>query len=1004
LYHALAGVVLAWTLGLAPAFAQTGQMFGELVGKVTDDQGGVLPGVTVTLSGPAVMGAPSTVSNAQGLYRFPAVNNGTYSLKFELAGFAPLVREGIVVPVRQTITVDAAMKLASLQETVVVSGASPTVDIENTKIGARLSKETLEAVPTSRTIFGSTTVLPGMTMGRQDPGGLNAATSTGMVAHGASTYNLNYYGVTADTPQNYGSMYYMDFGSAEEISVDTAAMGAEVGGGGGANINVVPKSGGNNFKGDAFYSVTGKGYWSGFTASNITDDLRAQGITDPTLQKLSDFNADAGGPFIKDRLWWFGSLRDYRTHENVAGFVTPAGCTPGSAGCDSNDFFSNLRNYTASGKYQINNNNQLSMFWTYNKKYQPNRNAGVNQPLAVSTLNQQSPKNLINGNYTSVFGSNTFLEVSASYFHMHWPSDWSDAFTSLPAAQQRPSTFNVTSGIYIDGPEPTGQRFRDSYRQQTNIGVTRYLDNWLGANHQLKMGFENWWTPTGTDGFNVFQDVRLRYTGATNCTPTVKTGCVPSQVFLYNTPLTQQTAMKNFAGFVQDRATLNRVTVNLGLRWSYYDGTIPAQSNGGAEWGSACAACNQSFPEIKTPYAWNTLAPRTGVVIKLTEDGKNVAKASYSRYFETMYTSEFNTINGNSINTGGVATYSWGGAFDANGRPVLGTLQSQFVAKSNTIDPNLKDPKNDEIMFAFQRELAPNWSMNVDWIQRWFRDMTTDQDCYGLPCSSVATTAYAANKVVSDPGPDNLVGTGDDRSMTFYNVLPQYVGKDTFYHTNCGNNVSIDCVDRYKAIEISVAKRMSNKWQMQASYVYSILDGVQTGINTNGTAVRSVFDFTNPNNLLDLGQGPGQGRGANDQPHAFKILGSYQAPWGVTVGANYQALSGLAYDRTLNVTFSQGTHQIAVDPRGTYRQDMLSLLSLRADKMFNLGMGHRAGVVFELHNALNSSAGQNSYGVLTQSFANQAAFDAAKLGTSYFGRVQEIVAPRVFKLGFKYQF
>ena len=261
----LAALAIVTTFGLAPAAAQTGQTFGELVGKITDDQSAVLPGVTVTLSGPAVMGTPTAVSGSTGMYRFPAVATGTYTLKFELGGFAPLVRSGIVVPVRQTITVDAQMKLATLQETVTVSGSSPTVDVENTKVGARLSQEILTAVPTSRTIFGSTTVLPGMTMARQDPGGLNAATSTGMVAHGASTYNLNYYGVTADTPQNYGSMYYMDFGSAEEVSVDTAAMGAEVGGGGGANINVIPKSGGNTVKGDGNYSITGKGYWSGFT-------------------------------------------------------------------------------------------------------------------------------------------------------------------------------------------------------------------------------------------------------------------------------------------------------------------------------------------------------------------------------------------------------------------------------------------------------------------------------------------------------------------------------------------------------------------------------------------------------------------------------------------------------------------------------------------------------------------------------------------------------------------
>jgi len=136
----LAALAIVSAFGLAPAAAQTGQTFGELVGKITDDQGGVLPGVTVTLSGPAVMGSPTAVTGTTGQYRFPAVNSGTYTLKFELTGFSPMVREGIVVPVRQTITVDAALKLASLQETVTVTGQSPTVDVENTKVGARLSQ------------------------------------------------------------------------------------------------------------------------------------------------------------------------------------------------------------------------------------------------------------------------------------------------------------------------------------------------------------------------------------------------------------------------------------------------------------------------------------------------------------------------------------------------------------------------------------------------------------------------------------------------------------------------------------------------------------------------------------------------------------------------------------------------------------------------------------------------------------------------------------------------
>jgi hypothetical protein len=988
--RALAVVAIVFAFGLTSAAAQTGQMFGELVGKVTDDQGGILPGVTVTLSGPAAMGTPTATTNASGLYRFPAVTNGTYTLKFELTGFAPLVREAIIVPVRQTITVDAQLKLASLQETVTVSGSSPTVDVENTKVGARLDQEILQAVPTSRTIFGSTTVLPGMTMARQDPGGLNAATSTGMTAHGAANYNLNYYGVTADTPANYGSMYYMDFGSAEEISVDTAAMGAEIGGGGGANINVVPKSGGNQVKGQVVESITGKGYWDSFTASNITPDLRAQGITDPTLRKLNDFNANAGGPFVKDRLWWFGSIRNYKTVE-----ATPNYTIVNDDGSLTNPFDSELRNYTLSSKYQVNKNNQLSAFWTYNKKFQPHRNAGTAQPVPQGTLKQQSPKNLFNGNWTSVMGQNTFLEVSSSYFHMHWPSTWSDEFNALPASEQHSSMFNIDSGIYIDGPEPTGQRFRDSYRQQTNIGLTRYIDGLLGASHQLKTGFENWWG-WGTDGFEIFNDTRLRVNGpAGTCNVTVKTGCVANEVWGWATPLTQRTRMRNFAAFVQDRLSYQRFTVNVGLRWSYYDGKIPEQTGGGGRWFPVT-----TYPEIDPGYNWNTLAPRTGIVWKITEDGRNVAKVSYSRYYEVMYIDEFESVNPNIISTatGSIPVkYAWQ---DTNGnlQPELNELTQtfRFTPRSNTIDANLRDPKNDEIMFAYQREVMSNVSFNVDWIQRWFNDQTVNQDCFGLPCDIVADTVYAPTRSVTDFGPDNIRSTPDDRPLTFYDVRPQYLGKDTFLHTNCGNNVAVNCTQRYKALELSVVKRMSNRWQMQGSYVWSRMDG------------DLALDFTDPNNRLDfVGRGAAAPQGATtspDQPHAFKLLGSYQAPFGISLGANFQALSGLTRDRNLSVAFAQGTANIRVEPRGAYRADTLSLLSVRADKSFRIHGPRRAAFIVELHNLLNSSAGQNSYGTVTRGNVSQAAFEASRLTTSYFGRVQEIVAPRVLKIGFRFDF
>ena len=945
-------VAVGFALSSAPLFAQTGQNFGELVGRVMDEQGAVLPGVTVTLKGPALMGASTAVTNERGMYRFPAVPSGTFTLTFELTGFSTLVHADIVVPVRQTVTVDSQLKVATVQETVTVQGDSPVVDVANAKVGERLDNKTLQSVPTSRTVFGSATILPGMVMVRQDPAGLNAATSTGMVAHGASNYNLNYFGVTADTPQNYGSMYYMDYNSAEEISVDTAAMGADIGGGGGANINIIPKSGSNQVKGSVFYSGTGRQ----LAGNNVDDRLRAQGITAGTqLKKLNDLNGDAGGPILRDRLWWFGSARDYTTLEQVIGFPK--------------DFKSNLRNYTARINTQVSRANQLSAFWTYNKKFQPNRNAGATQPNPIGTINQQSPKNLFNLNWTSVLSQARFLEVSSTYFHMHWPSRYSDEFNALPDSEKTPSMQNLTTGVFFNGPEPTGERLRDAYRYQTNIAFTQYVDEFLHASHQIKTGFEQW-TGWGTDGFLVFDDTRLQFRNDANGVPQ------PAQILAYNTPLAQKTHMRNFAAFVTDRATYERITLNLGLRWSFYDGYLPPQSGGGGRWYPLT-----NYPRLDAGFNWNTLAPRTSIVWKVTGDGRSVAKASYSRYYEVMYTGEFaDVINPNTINTGGLATYKWFGDLNGNGIVDPGEYDpnplSVVQPKLNKIDPKLKDPSTDEFTVGFQREVAPNIGFNASWIQRWFHDQTVDEEV-GIPIDGYTPHLF------TDPGPDNLINTADDRPITLYDVLPQYRGKNAVFHTNFPGT------QRYKGLELSVTRRFANRWQLLGSYVWSRLDG------------DIVVDPNNPNQTIPSNA---KGRGANDQPHAFKIIGSYVAPYAVTLGINYQGLSGLPTDRTFRASLAQGSTTVRADPRGTYRADFLSLFSVRADKTFQLHRHARVSGFLEVHNLLNTNAAQSNIGVLTQAFPSQAAFDAAKATTSYFGRVQEIVAPRILKLGVKFSF
>lgn len=949
-FWAIAIAVCMMCVGIPSATAQTGQMFGELVGKVTDDQGGVLPGVTVTLSGPALMGEQTVVTNEYGQYRFPAVSSGVYKLAFELGGFATLVRDGIVVAVRSTVTVDAVLKIANLQETVIVSGRSPVVDVENTKVGARLDAQVLSEIPTQRTIFGATTMLPGMVMGTQDVAGLYSGTSTGMVAHGATQYNLNYFGVSTDTPQNYGQMYYMDYGAAEEIAVDTAAMGAEIGGPGGANINVIPKAGGNIVKGTFYFTGTNKD----LVGNNVDDALRSQGITAGTrVQKLIDLNADAGGPFAKDRAWWFGSVRQYNTAEQVIGFPM--------------DFDTELRNFLVRTTFKLAANNNLSAFWTFNRKGQPHRGAGANQP-PESTWRQISDKNLENLNWTAVVGQNTFNEVSSSMFRMYWPTYYSDEWY---AAASKPSFYDTTTDVY-SGAHPQGERIRDSYRWQLNDAFTHYRDGLFGASHQMKLGFETWqgW---GTEGFDFYQDTAYRFRND-----------APFEIRAYNTPLQMRTHMRNFAAFANDRVTYPRFTVGIGLRYTFFDGYLPEQEGGGGRWFP-----DRVYPKKDAGYNWQRFLPRTGLVYKLTSDAKNVAKASYGRYMENMYTWHFSdVINENVIRTAGMATYTWFG--DLNGNGVVDPNEYNPVAKSvfqpanNRIDPDWNSPITDEATFAYQRDVSNDIGFTVSWVQRWFKDDFADVNI-GIPRDGYAPRDF------TDPGPDNLVGTSDDRTVTMFDVLPQYQGKEAYMRQTVPGTSG-----RYKGLELSLNKRMSNRWQMMASYVWSRLNGI-VWLDSEG---RQTIDPNNPNSNIATHR---YGREAYDQPHAVKIVGSYQGPAGVNLGVNYQYLTGMPTDREFRASLLQGSTTIRAEERGTYRADAMNLLSFRANKRFKLAGTTSLSGFFELHNALNTNASQGKY-TLTQAFTSQAQFDASRTTVAYFGRTSQIIAPRVAKLGVKLEF
>src|SRR5688572_2505899 len=257
----------------APTLAQ--DFRGRINGTVTDNTGAVLPGVTVTATSPALIQPQVQVTGSDGSFRFIALPPGVYEIGFELGGFQSIKREGVRVVINQTLTVDQQMNVATLQETVTVTGASPIVDSSSTMVGTNFTKELLTEIPNARDIWAAMAQAPGIQMTSYDVGGSRTGTQTGFLTYGFSGQNqtkLEGIDTTEGTGANAG---YFDFGSFEEFQIGGAGSDAS-NFSGGASMSISVKSGGDRFTG-SWYSD----YESDATISdNVPDYLRTANTRD----------------------------------------------------------------------------------------------------------------------------------------------------------------------------------------------------------------------------------------------------------------------------------------------------------------------------------------------------------------------------------------------------------------------------------------------------------------------------------------------------------------------------------------------------------------------------------------------------------------------------------------------------------------------------------------------------------------------------------------------------
>ncbi len=649
---------------LAPlAFSQSRET-GSITGTVTDESGSPLPGVTVTISSPSLMGTRSTVTDTRGVYRFPALPPGTYTIKAELQGFSTVVYSDIRLTTTVTLTVDIVMKPAALAEEVTVVAKAPTVDVKSTETASvSLSNELLRNIPYSQFTADIVNMAPGVT----NNVAFGASQNTGIA------YTMD--GVNVADPEAGSAWVFSDHNIVEEAKIMGVGLPAEYGNFTGVIFNLITKSGGNNFSGHMEFDFQGrkddfpKGFWVTTNNKKYVNDFPE--LTSPLL-KLMDANAHLGGPIIRDKLWFYVGLQYYRTWRYPTGFPEAVDYK------QPRSFLKLSAQLTPSlsmvGSVQIDTYNGI------------NRGAGANvSPEA--TVTQKSPEVVGNFSLTKIISSKTFFDLKAAYFwgyyyldpevgmqpYMHF--DFADNFT------------RYSSGYYY---------YADRTRFQTNASLSHYVEDFYGS-HDFKFGAEferstvrNRYGFTGEGGELGDHVQYYDYYG------------YPYLAYQY-AGYDTNTRYTRFEAFAQDSwQVTKRLNISAGVRFSFYWGQVKGVSG--------------------NVYTNNRISPRIGFTYDLFGDKSTVLKAHYGHFAEAMLASYHDRMNPDTAYSDYVGYYydndigEWVEWF----RIVHESLYR--------MDPDIKHPYMEQWTVSIERELFKDASFTIAYINRRWKNIITPID------------------------------------------------------------------------------------------------------------------------------------------------------------------------------------------------------------------------------------------------------------------------------------
>ena len=937
------GLLAMLCLCPASGWAQSGS---SIAGVVKDATGAVMPGVTVEAASPALIEkVRSAVTDSSGQYKIVNLVPGTYSVTFTLTGFNTIKREGVELTASFTANINADLKVGSLAETITVSGQAPTVDVQNVTQQSVITRDVLNAIPAGMKSTGQIGVLiPGVTSTSQDVGGTQFS-SVGLAIHGS---RLNeqaalYDGMPFNNGQGRGGQFIAittNDATVQEMAIETAGLGAEAEASG-VKINLVPRDGGNTFSGLVIGSYTNHSLQS----DNLSSGLQARGLTSATtVNKAYDIDPAFGGPLLKDKLWFWGSVRAQNTEQTLAGIyfnLTPTGhaYTPDLSRPALNS--------------EANQNASLRLTWQVSAKNKINlqqQNAGQQRPYYGYSLGQltsapeaiyqskSQPMYQSQATWNSPVTSKLLFEGGVLYNEKnYWTAPQSSNLPNQVAFSDSGTGFSW--GNY-------GNTYGDNFGTNLNM---RFAASYVTGSHAFKAGV-SFMRLSAETGANVVNN---------GLTEQLLNG-VPRQVTVWATPFTfYENLSQDWGAFAQDQWTHKRVTVNAGIRFDYLNDVVPAQTLGP---GPQVPNRNISFDEVTGVPRWKNVTPRLGVAYDVFGTGKTAVKFAVGKYLEAPNPTSFTRTANPAGGLVQSATRTW---TDSNGDFIpeaneLGPINppnfgSTVVSTRYANDALTNRISNWEISAQVQHEVAPRVSVNAGYFRRWYDNLRV-QDNLNIASSDYSPYTVTAPTDARLPGGGAYAVTGlfDPNFLAATNNIVT-LASNYGTATEVYNGVDLTVNARLpKGIVISGGPSIG---RTETNYCFAI-DSPQ------GTGLAPSQGATSAAGLLYCDVKP------PFQPNV-KVLGVYPLPWyDVQLAATFQSLPGpqITAARTYTnteirpslgrnlATGAAGTSTVQLIAPGTMFDERLYQMDLRASKIFKVGGHHRFQANIDIYNAGNASS------------------------------------------------